>query len=340
VTISLVSYEGSRWLPGCVAAIEAQTLTDYEVLAHDNGSADGSLSALRAYASRDARVRVTASDRNEGYVAPHDRAIVAARGEVVVLLNQDVELDPGFLAAVVDAFERHPEAASVQARVLTLAAGGVRVPVVDTTGLLMGRDHRAVSRHRGEPDGPALGSPGPVWGADGPAPAHRRRALLEARVPATLGGWEVLDRDFVTYKEDVDLAWRLHLLGWVAWYEPAAVAWHARGTGDSGARGPRATALANRAIPSSARALSWRNQRLMQIKNESLGGYARDLPFIVIRETLTLGFLIVVDPGALRAVVDLVRTASSALRKRRYLQALIASRTTGPPRRWPSPRVG
>ena len=39
----------------------------------------------------------------------------------------------------------------------------------------------------------------------------------------------MLDEDFVSYKEDVDLAWRLQLGGFSAWYTPEAVAYHSRG---------------------------------------------------------------------------------------------------------------
>jgi GT2 family glycosyltransferase len=149
----------------------------------------------------------------------------------------------------------------------------------------------------------------------------------------------VLDRDFFTFKEDVDLAWRLRRLGWVAWYEPDAVAWHARGTGDSGARGLLAVARANRAIPSAARSLSWRNQRLMQVKNEDPRDLVRDLPWIAARELLTLAYLVALDPRALLAIRDLVRALPSAMRKRRFLGRLVAAAATPTtPPRIPPPR--
>ncbi|CAN5789936.1 hypothetical protein BH23CHL8_BH23CHL8_09810 [soil metagenome] len=335
MTVSLVTFEGQAWLPGCLAALGAQELSDYELIAHDNGSRDASLALLEEAAHGDPRVRVRASAENLGFCVPHDRAIAEARGQHVLLLNQDVELDPGFLAAAVRALDDHPEAASIQGRVRLLASPGRRLDVLDTTGLVMARDRRAFSRARGQVDGPEQSLAGPVWGADGPAPVYRMSALWGARLPGSEGPWEVLDRDFYIFKEDVDLAWRLRRLGWGAWYEPDAVAWHARGTGDSGASGPLGIARANRAITSAARARSWRNQRLMQIKNEDLRGYLRDLPWIVVREALTLAFLVAVDPRALAAVVELVRAAPSALRKRRALGARI-KRSSRSSHRWHS----
>ncbi len=140
-------------------------------------------------------------------------------------------------------------------------------------------------------------------------------------------------RGFFMFKEDVDLAWRLRLLGWTAWYQPAALGWHARGTGTTGATSLLDIARSNRHISYQAKALSWRNQRLMQIKNEEPCSYLRDLPWIARRETLSLAFILLFDPLRLRAVVALLREAPTALRKRRALWARVnrPTRASGPP---------
>ncbi|HEY5488453.1 MAG TPA: glycosyltransferase family 2 protein, partial [Candidatus Limnocylindrales bacterium] len=236
ITISLVTYNGARWLPGCLASLRAQTLTDYELLVIDNASTDATLALLREERERNRRIRLDESSENLGYARAHNRNITAARGEFVCLLNQDIELDPGFLGDALAAFDGRPGVGAVQARIRRLDDAGGRTDTLDTTGLEMGRDRRVVSRAQGDPDGPEHARQGPVFGADGPAPIYRRAALLDARLPATHGGWEVLDEDFFMYKEDVDLAWRLRLFGWTAWYAPEAIAWHARGAGGSPAR--------------------------------------------------------------------------------------------------------
>ena len=224
---------------------------------------------------------------------------------------------------MVAAFDAHPEVGSVQPRLRQLGDPGQRLGTLDTTGLLMGRDRRAVSRGQGQLDGPEHQEAGPVWGVDGPAPVYRLSALHQARLPRADGTWEVLDEDFFLYKEDVDLAWRLRLLGWSAWYEPAALGWHARGTGGTGATAMLDIARTNRGVNSRVRRLSWRNQRLMQIKNEDVRGYLRDLPWIVRRELLSLLFILWNDPRDLTAILDLARLAPAAMRKRRALWARI-----------------
>jgi chorismate-pyruvate lyase len=80
------------------------------------------------------------------------------------------------------------------------------------------------------------------------------------------------------------------------------------------------TIVAARArTPERVRLLSWRNQRLMQVKNDPIGDVLRNLPWIARREALSLGLLAVTDPRSLRVVLDLARQAPWALRKRRAL---------------------
>ena len=329
LTVSIVTYQGAAWMPGCLGTLSAQDVDDFEVIVHDNASSDGTLELVEDWARREREergrdVRVERLPTNLGFAAAHDRGIAAARGDFVVLLNQDVELDTGFLRAVVAAFERDPRIGSVQPRLRRLGGPGERLDTLDTTGLVMGRDRRVISRAQGQPDGTAHSQPGSVWGVDGPAPAYRRAALQEARLPRSGGGWEVLDEDFFLYKEDVDLAWRLRLLGRTAWYEPAALGWHARGTGGTAATRLFEIARLNHSISFDVKVLSWRNQRLMQIKNEDLVGYLVDLPWIARRELLSLAFIVMFDPRRLRAIVDLCRAAPAAMRKRRHLRRLVA----------------
>ena len=67
------------------------------------------------------------------------------------------------------------------------------------------------------------------------------------------------------------------------------------------------------------KAISWRNQRLMQIKNESSESLRADLPWLWVREAMSLGFMMVADPARLTALAQLVQAAPDAARKRRAL---------------------
>jgi len=333
LTISLVTFNGSRWLDGCLAAVDALRRarpTEIELIVLDNASTDGSLEWLRHRIADDPRAHLIESTLNLGYAAAHNRIIEQARGPFVLLLNQDVQLDEGFAERALAAFEGRPTVAAVQGQIRRLGADSTRLDTLDTTGLQMGRYRRCVSRSQGLPSDAAPATGGPVFGADGPAPVYRRAALIDARVPRTRGGWEVLDEDFFMYKEDVDLAWRLKLLGWEAWYEPAALAWHARSAAGPPGTGLLAIARSNQHIPRWIKSLSWRNQRLMQVKNENLTAYLQDLPWIARRELLSLGFIVVADPRRLAAIPATLRALPGAMRKRRYLRQRLDQRAAEP----------
>lgn len=321
ITISLVTHNGMRWLDGCLRSLRAQTHADFELLVVDNASTDGTLQRLHDEAATEPRMSLVESVENLGFAVANNRNIDAARGEFVMLLNQDVELDPGFLGAALAAFKNRPDVAAVQGRLLRLGPDGEHTTVIDSTGLEMHRSRRVVARRQAEHDDARDLIGGPVWGADGPAPVYRRAALFAAREPRTGGGWEVLDEDYFMYKEDVDLAWRLRTMGWKAWYEPTALAWHARGAGVGPGRSILEIARSSATIPRRIKALSWRNHRLMQLKNERGLDFLRDLPWIWSRESLSLAFVIVADPLRIASVATFVKRAPSAFRKRRYIGA-------------------
>lgn len=316
VTICLVTHNGRQWLPGLAASIGSQSMQNFDLLVLDNGSSDGTVALLRQWASEEPRLQLIESDKNVGYAAGHNKLIYRAQGDYVLLLNQDVELEQNFLRHAVDAFEGRPRVSAVQGRIRRLDADGQRTDLLDSTGLVIQRSRRATARGQGRTETARDLVAGPVWGADGPAPVYRRSALLDVQEPRTGGGREVLDEDFFMYKEDVDLAWRLRRRGWRAWYEPAAVAWHARGAG-AGRPDSLANVLHSRwVIPRHVRARSWRNQQLMQVKNESAAALRRD--FVPVAGRLVASYLttLLLDPARLATMPALVRGLRAAMAKR------------------------
>ena len=320
VTVSLVAYNAARWLDGCLASLFAQTHPHVEIVITDNGSTDGTRDRLEAATDRRPDTRLVLSPTNLGYARGHNRAIAGAAGEFVCLLNQDIVLDPEFLSTALRAFDS-PTVGSVQGRLRWLSPDLERTNRIDSTGLQINRSRRVTSRGQGSDDGPHNDRPGLLFGVDGACPVYRRSALEDVTIAAAHGA-EVLDEDFFMYKEDVDLAWRLLLRGWDAAYAPGAVAWHARGAGESAATTAWEVIQHRRGIPAWVKRLSWRNQRLMQIKNEDLSLVLRDLPRLIGREAAAFIYLVASNPANLAAVVELIRLLPAALRKRRQVQRL------------------
>ncbi len=94
--ISVVTpvYNGMRFLDRAVRSVLGQTLPDWELLAVDDGSQDGSAERLDWWAARDPRIRAFRHLANRGISAARNTALAAARGEWVVYLDHDDEFEP------------------------------------------------------------------------------------------------------------------------------------------------------------------------------------------------------------------------------------------------------
>jgi len=103
VSICVANYDGAALLPACLDSILAQdTQAPLEILVHDDASRDGSLALLRA---RYPDVRVLESTRNVGFCVANNRMVAEARGEFILLLNNDAALAPDAIAHLLAAAE-------------------------------------------------------------------------------------------------------------------------------------------------------------------------------------------------------------------------------------------
>lgn len=210
VSVVIPNWNGARYLPACLDALRAQTYPALEVIVADNASTDGSRALLDGHYND---VRLLALPENRGFAGACNAGIRAAHGEIVALLNNDTEADPGWVAALVEAFRRHPDAGIIASRIMlmrrrdTFHAAGDFYRVDGVPG------NRGVwERDAGQYDEEAY-----TFSANGGAAAYRRAMLDQIGL---------LDEDFFFSCEDVDLAWRAQLAGWRCVYTPGAVVYH------------------------------------------------------------------------------------------------------------------
>jgi GT2 family glycosyltransferase len=210
VSVVVPNWNGRAWLRLCLEGIRAQDSSALEVIVVDNASDDGSLEYLR---SEFPYVRLIPLGRNTGFAYAANRGVDAARGEFVALVNTDVVLGPHWLARMAAALGRHPKAAAVACKMLVLDEPAR----IYDAGDVLRRDGVCEQRGRFAFDDGRWDEPGEVFGACAGAALYRRAAIL------SVGGF---DERYFAYLEDVDLALRLRLAGWLCRYEPV-VAYHA-----------------------------------------------------------------------------------------------------------------
>lgn len=92
----------------CLASIEECTPEPHEVILVDNGSTDGTEGFLREYAASRPHVRVVVNATNRGFAAGNNQGLALARGEFVLLLNNDTVVTPGWLGRMLSVLKAHP----------------------------------------------------------------------------------------------------------------------------------------------------------------------------------------------------------------------------------------
>ncbi|GIO35115.1 hypothetical protein J2TS6_62560 [Paenibacillus albilobatus] len=165
------------------------------------------------------KLLVIPNEENTGFAPGHNQAIAATNSEYVLVLNPDVTLDPRYIEILVTYLEENPEVGSATGKLLLKS----NPEVVDSTGLVMNKACRAFDRGAGEPAS-LWSESGLVFGVSGAAAFYSRKMIEDISIDG-----EFFDSDFFAYKEDVDVAWRAHILGWQSYYHAEAIGYHARG---------------------------------------------------------------------------------------------------------------
>ena len=103
VSIIVPVFNAEPYLAQCLDSILAQTHRELEVICLNDGSTDGSLAIMQAYAARDERIRVI-DKQNQGYGATCNRGLEEARGAWISIVEPDDWIEPGMYADML-AFE-------------------------------------------------------------------------------------------------------------------------------------------------------------------------------------------------------------------------------------------
>jgi GT2 family glycosyltransferase len=102
VSVIIPAWNGIRYLPTCLDALLAQSFPDPEIIVVDNASVDGSADLV---VSRYPRVRVLRNRENAGFAGACNAGMQIARGQILVLLNQDTSVRAGWLDSLVEAMQ-------------------------------------------------------------------------------------------------------------------------------------------------------------------------------------------------------------------------------------------
>lgn len=151
VSIVILAWNQLEYTRQCLASIERHTPEAHEIICVDNGSTDGTRSWLREQATRQANLTIITNRENRGFARGCNQGIETAKGELILLLNNDVIVTPHWLSGLIDCLLLHSHSGIVGP--LTNSISGVQqLPSIGYTDLAaledFAIDYREKYRHR------------------------------------------------------------------------------------------------------------------------------------------------------------------------------------------------
>ena len=218
VTVIIVHYNGIERLDNCLSSLFNSQYDNLQVVLVDNGSKDNSVDFVKKIYH--GRLKIIRSEANLGFVGGNNLALRQVKSKYVVLLNDDTVVVPDWLSYLVDVAEGDSSIGACQPKLLSLTApryfeyNGCAGGMLDVYGvpLCRGRIFDVIEEDKGQYDITAE-----IFWAGGAAFFIRRQVLDEAGL---------LDENFFAHMEEIDLCWRIRLLGYKILSVPNSIVYH------------------------------------------------------------------------------------------------------------------
>lgn len=221
VSLITVNFNGRAFLEPLLDSIRNQDFPKegLEIILVDNGSTDGSVELVR---TRYPDVRLIANQDNLGFAKANNQGAEAAQGRYLALINNDMRLEPDWVSRMVAYREAAPEdMVCVSSKIVNWDG-----TLIDFMGGSLAFNGMGFQTNFRAPVDAIVAQdyPQELLFACGGA------MLIDRGIYREVGGF---DEDYFAYFEDVDLGWRLWVMGYRVGFCPEAVVYH-RFNGTSG----------------------------------------------------------------------------------------------------------
>jgi len=211
VSVIILNWNGKHLLDECLNSVLNQVFEDYEIIVVDNGSTDDSVEYLKIkYGSR---INLIALEKNKGFAEGCNEGIKVAKGEYILLLNNDAKADKNWIKELVKAAEKNEKIGMCASKILDY----YDEKKIDTLGHLIYPDGLNRGRGKFEIDYGQYDKEEEVFFPSGAAALYRKKMLDEVGF---------FDKDFFAYGDDTDIGLRARLAGWKCLYVPSAIVYH------------------------------------------------------------------------------------------------------------------
>ena len=209
VSVVIPNYNGKEFIDECIESLEKQSYNDFETIFVDNGSLDGSRSYVK---ERYPHMKFIPLNKNYGFSVAVNRGIKESKGEFVVLLNNDTQVEKDWLKNLVACIEKDPQIFSCSSKMIRYKERQLIDDAGDQYNIL------GWAKKRG--DGKPLedyNESKEVFSACAGAAIYRKSIFKEI-------GY--FDENFFAYMEDVDIGYRANIYGYKNIYCSKALVYH------------------------------------------------------------------------------------------------------------------
>ena len=212
VSVIILNFNGEKYIRKCLSSVQGLNYPKdkYEIIFVDNGSTDGSID----YVSKKFRnIKIVRNEKNFGFSKGNNIGMENAEGELVAFLNNDMVVDKKWLLNLVKCYKETSEnVCCISSKILSY--DGKKIDFID--GQVSFYAH-AYQISFGEKYDDLQLERKPIFFPCGGS------FLINRDIYLAVGGF---DDDYFAYFEDVDLGWRLWLLGYKVYFEPKSVVYH------------------------------------------------------------------------------------------------------------------
>ncbi len=329
LAIHLVTWNGEQYIPFLIQSLKQQTFQDFSLHIRDNASTDNTVHILKEQLKQSSlSYTISQNETNTGFAIAHNQLYAQSTSPYFLMLNQDMYLEKDTLAQLMLILQTHPDVASISPRLMrwdfervdTTASQGF-TNTIDSIGLQVLRNRRVVEGFQ-QQEWPQIqstfpSSQYPVFGVSGALPLYQRSSIKDVEYAAG----KFLDETYHSYKEDVDLAFRLAASGHKSMVDLDAVAYHDRTASGSASLSDHAAAANKTKQTYTLRYKSYRNHLMTLLKNENTRDGILDFPFILWYEIKKLTYFLLFDRQVLKAWKDIWNQREDIQKKRTRIQA-------------------
>ena len=324
IDINLVIWNGIKYLPFCIESVLNQSFKDCQLNVIDNGSTDDS---IKYFKNHYPQFKIVSLKNNIGFAKAHNKLISWSNSDYILCLNQDVILDKDFLKNAIKFLNKNKKIGSISPKIYHWnfkqfdivnpleperakeLLEKEKTNIIDSCGLKIYKNHQVTDIGQGEKDKEKFSKEKEIFGVSGACPIYNRKALEKIKINN-----EYFDEDFFSYKEDVDLAYRLQLAGYKSYFLPNVIAYHDRSVKKT------KKIIQNRKLKSTwINQHSYKNHILCLLKNEFRQNILKYFPYIFFYEFKKLIYILLFEKQTLKFFLKSKKQIKKILEKRKYI---------------------